>query len=112
MVLAESLVTTHLVPFVTRGGSKERKIIIGAPTFNESKCGGNPDTSREFKNSVGNLTASDSSGTEFKDLYCVHSPGNYSTRVVLMVRVVLFRGAKMQRSDNQVMFVKLESKSG
>ena len=39
IVLAESLVITHLVPLVTRGGSKERKIVIGAPTFNESKCG-------------------------------------------------------------------------
>ena len=30
MVFAESLVITHLVPLVTLGGSKDRKMIIGA----------------------------------------------------------------------------------
>ena len=30
IVLAESLVITHLVPFVTLGGSKDCKIIVGA----------------------------------------------------------------------------------
>ena len=48
---------THLVSLVTHGGSKGRKIMIGAPIFNESKCGGKPETSKEFKNSVGNSTA-------------------------------------------------------
>ena len=38
IVLAENSVITHLVPFVTLGGSKDRKIIIGAATFNKSKC--------------------------------------------------------------------------
>ena len=68
MVLAESLVTPHLVPFVTLGGSKERKMIIGAASFNESKCGGNPDASKKFKNSMGKCTAWDSSRTESSDL--------------------------------------------
>ena len=92
-------------------GSNERKIIIGAPTFNESKCGGNPGTSREFKNSVGNSIAWDLSGTESKDQYCILSPGNCSTRVVLMASVFLVRRAKIQRSDNHIIFVKLDSKS-
>ena len=112
MVFAESLVTTHLVPFVTFGRSKDRKIIIGAATFNKSKCEGNPETSKEFKNSVGNWAAWDASGTESKDLYSTQSPGNYSTSAVLIAWVVLLRGAKMQRSDSQVIFLKLESKSG
>ena len=64
MVLAESLVITHLVPFVTLGGSKEHKLIIGTASFNVSKCEGNPDTSKEFKNSMGKCTAWDSSRTE------------------------------------------------
>ena len=94
IVLAESS------PLVTRGGSNERKNIIGAPTFNESKCGGNPDTSKEFKNSLGNSATWHSSGTVYKYLYWMHSPGNCSTKVVLMVRVDLLRGVKMQCSDN------------
>ena len=49
MVFAESLVITHLVPFVTLGGSKDRKIIIGAESFKDSTCDGNPEISREFK---------------------------------------------------------------
>ena len=51
MVFAESLVITHLVPLVTLGGSKDRIIIIGAEIFKDSTCEGNPETSREFKNS-------------------------------------------------------------
>ena len=50
MVFAESLVITHLVPLVTLGEYDERKMIIGTASFNESKCEGNPDTSKEFKN--------------------------------------------------------------
>ena len=45
------LVITHLVPFVTFGGSKDRNIIFGAATFNKSNCEGNPETSKEFKTS-------------------------------------------------------------
>ena len=52
MVFAESLVIMHLVPLVTLGGSKDRKMIIGAETFNDNRCKGNPETSREFKNST------------------------------------------------------------
>ena len=48
MVFAESLVITHLVPLVALGGSNERKMIIGAASFNESKFEGIPDTSKEF----------------------------------------------------------------
>ena len=33
MVFAESLVITQLVPLVTLGGSKDRKIIIGAESL-------------------------------------------------------------------------------
>jgi len=106
--LAESLVTMHLVPLVTRGGSKERKIIISAPTFNESKCGATLRLLKSLKNSVGNSTARVSSGTESKDLYWMQSPGNSSTKVLLMVRVVLFKGAKIQCSDNQSMFMRFE----
>jgi len=47
--LPESLVTTHLVPLVTCGGSKEHKIIIGAPTFDESKCGATPRLLKSLK---------------------------------------------------------------
>ena len=50
MVFAESLVITHLVPFVTLGDlCKDRKIIIGAAIFNKSKREGNPETSRNSK---------------------------------------------------------------
>ena len=49
MVFGESLVITHLVPLVTLGGSKDRKMIIGAAIFSESKWEGNPETSKEFK---------------------------------------------------------------
>ena len=42
MVFGESLVITHLVPLVTLGGSKDRKMIIGAETFNDSRCEGIP----------------------------------------------------------------------
>ena len=82
MVFGESLVITHLVPFVTFGRSKDRKIIIGAATFNKSKSEGNPEIYKEFKNSVGNWTAWDSTGTESKDLYSTQSQGNCSTRAV------------------------------
>ena len=52
-LLAESLVITQLVPFVTLGGSNDHKIIIGALTFKDSKCKGKPETSKEFKNFTG-----------------------------------------------------------
>ena len=68
IVFAESFVITHLVPLVTLGGSKDCKMIIGAPSFNDNKCEGNPETSKEFKNSTGKCTASDSSCTESNDL--------------------------------------------
>ena len=61
MVLAESLVITHLVPLVTLGGSNERKMIIGTASFNKRECEGNPETSKECKNSMGKCTAWDSS---------------------------------------------------
>ena len=112
MVFAESLVITHLVPLVTLGGSKDHKIIIGAEIFKESTCEGNPETSREFKNSMGKCTAWDSSSTESNDLYSTDSPGNCATNVALMARVVSLSGAKMHRSESQAIFLKLESKSG
>ena len=74
MVFTESSVITHLVPLVTLGGSKERKMINGVASFNESKCEGNPETSKEFKNSMGKCTAWDSSSTESSDLYSTGSP--------------------------------------
>jgi len=111
MLLAESLVITHLVPLVTLGGCSERKIIIGVPTFNESKRGGKPETSKSLKTQLETWQPGDSPGTESNDLYWMHSPGSCSTRVVLMARVVLLRGAKIQCSDNHVMLVKLDSKS-
>ena len=57
--VSRKLVIIHLVPLATRRVSKERKIMIGEPTFNESKCGGNPEisNSKKFKNSVGNSTS-------------------------------------------------------
>ena len=112
MVFAESLVITHLVPLVTLGGSKDRKIIIGAESFKDRICEGNPETSREFRNSMGKCTASDSSSTESSDRYSTDSPGNCATNVALIVRVVSLRGAKMHRSESQVIFLKFESKSG
>ena len=111
MVLAESFVITHLVPLVTLGGSKDRKMIIGAASFNVSRCEGNPETSKEFKNSIGKCTAWDSSGTESNDLYLTESPGNYASSEVFIVRVVSLRGAKMHRSESQAIFLKLESRS-
>ena len=93
------------------GDLRTVKLLLGS-IFNKSKCEGNPETSKEFKNSVGNWTAWDSSGTESKDLYSTKSPGNCSTSAVLIAWVVLLRGAKMQHSDSQVIFLKLESKSG
>ena len=101
MVFAESLVITHLVPLVTLGGSKDRKMIIGAEIFNDSRCEGNPETSREFRNSIGKCTAWDSSSTESNDLYSTDSPGSCATRAVLIARVLSFRGAKMHLSESQ-----------
>jgi len=43
--------------------------------------------------------------TESNDLYLTQSLGNCSTKVVLMVQMVLFRGAKIQCSDNQATFI-------
>ena len=57
-----------MLTLVTFGGSKDCKIIIGAENFKDSTCEGNPETSREFKNSMGKCTAWDSSSTESKDL--------------------------------------------
>jgi len=111
MVFAESLVITHLVPLVAPG-SNERKMIIGAASFNDSKCEGNPDISKEFKNSMGKCTAWDSSGTESSDLFSTGSPGNCATKGMLIVRVVSLSGAKMHRSESQAIFLKLEGKSG
>ena len=95
MVFAESLVTMYLVRLVTLGGSKDRKMIIGAETFNDSRCEGNPETSREFRNSIGKCTAWDSSSTESNDLYSMHSPGGCTTREVLIAWVLSLRRAKM-----------------
>ena len=80
MVFAESLVITHLVPLVTLGGSKDRKI-IGAAIFNDNRCEGNPEISREFKNSIGKCTAWDLLSIESNDLYSTHSPGNCATKL-------------------------------
>ena len=44
-------------------GFKEREMIIGAASFNVSKCEGNYETSKEFKNSMGKCMAWDSSST-------------------------------------------------
>ena len=85
MVLAERLVIAHLVPLVTLGGPKERKMIIGAASFYVSKCEGNFETSKEFKNSMGKCTAWNSLSTESRDLYSTGSPGNCATKVVLIV---------------------------
>ena len=110
--VAESLVITHLVPLVTLGGSNECKMTIGAASFNESKCEGNSDTSKEFKNSTGKCTAWDSSSTESSDRYSKGSPGNCAIKVMLIVLVVSLSGAKMRRSESEAIFLKLKSKSG
>ena len=68
-MFAESLVITHLVPLVTLRGSKDRKMIIGAEICNDSRCEGNPETLREFRNSIGKCEAWDSSNMESNDLY-------------------------------------------
>ena len=94
------------------GGSNDCKMIIEAAIFNESKCEGNPETSKEFRNSVGKCTAWDSSSTESNDLYSTESPGSCATRAVLIVRVVSLSGAKMHRSESQCMFLKFNIKSG
>ena len=99
-----------LVPFLR--GSKDRKMIIGAASFNDSRCEGNPETSKEFKNSIGKYMAWDSSGTESNDLYSTESPGNCASSAVLIVQVVSLRGAKMHCSKSQAIFLKLESISG
>ena len=39
ITLRERLVIMHLVPLVTLGGSKDRSIITGAPTFNNNLWG-------------------------------------------------------------------------
>ena len=110
MVLAESLVIMHLVLLVTLGGSKESKMIIGAASFNERECEGNPETSKEF---MGKCTAWDSSSTESSDLYSTDSPGNCATKAVLIiVQVVSLSEAKMRRSESQAVFLKLDCKSG
>ena len=93
-------------------GSKDRKMIIGAETFNDNRCEGNPETSREFRNSIGKCTAWDSSNTESNNLYSTGSPGSCVTRAVLIARVLSFRGAKMHLSESQAIFLKFESKSG
>jgi len=98
-----------IVPLVTSGGSKDHKINIGAAIFNESRCKGNPETSKELKNSMGKCPASDSSSTESNDLYSTGSPGNCVTKAVLIVQVVSLRGAKMHHSESQAIFLKFES---
>ena len=112
MMFAKSLVITNLVPLVTLGGSKDHKMIIGTAVFNESKCDRSPEIFKEFKNSVGKCIASDSLSTESSDLYSTGSPGNCSTKAVLIVRVVLLSGAKMRHSESQAMFLKFDNKSG
>ena len=88
-------------------------MIIGAASFNERECEGNPETSKEFKNSMGKCTAWDSSSTESSDLYSTDSPGNCATKAVLIiVQVVSLSGAKMRRSESQAVFLKLDCKSG
>ena len=46
-----SYYTSSAIILVTLGGSKYCKIINGAEIFKESICEGNPETSREFRNS-------------------------------------------------------------
>ena len=45
---AERLVITHLVLLVTLGGS-DHKMVNGAPIFNENRCEGNSEITKEFK---------------------------------------------------------------
>ena len=58
-MVAESLVIQYLVPLIILGRFKDSKIIIGAESFKNYLCKGNPKTSREFKNSIGKCTAWD-----------------------------------------------------
>ena len=113
MVLAESLVITHLVPFVPLGGSKECKMIIGAASFNESKCEGNKIPLKSLKIQWEN--AQPGIHQEQNPVICTqqaHQVRNCATKAVLIVRVVSLSGAKMHRSESQAIFLKLESKSG
>ena len=87
-------------------------MVIGAVSFNESKCEGNPDTSKEFKNSMGKCKAWDSSSTESSDLYSTGSTGNRATKAMLIVQVISLSRAKMHHLESQAIFLKLESKSG
>ena len=89
-------------------GSKDRKMIIGAETFNDSRCEENPKTFREFRNSIGKCTAWDSSSTVSNNLYSTDSPGSRATRTVLIARVLSFMGAKMHLSESQAIFLKLK----
>ena len=53
MRLAVPFVMIHRVPFIGLGGSSDRKRMIGQPFLSVSWCGGRPESSIEFRNSVG-----------------------------------------------------------
>ena len=112
MVFGESFVITHLVPLVTLGGYKDCKMVIGAASFNDSRWERSPETTKEFRNSIGKCTIWNSSSTESNDLYSTDSPGNCVTKLVLIACVVSLKGAKIQHSKSHAISLKLEGRSG
>ena len=75
------------------GGPRSVKIIIGASTFNESKCGGNPDTSNELKKILLQIQPLEIHQAQSSKTCTTHT---HQVTALLRVRVVLFSGANMQ----------------
>ena len=95
------------VPLVKWGGSSDRNTIMGIPTLRQRVCGGNPDTSIEFRNSTGKCSDSSSDTAVSTDLKLTDSPANALTICWLMLRTVLFNGARMAYSPNHLVFIAL-----
>ena len=68
MQLGINFLTMHLVPLQRRGGSTLHNTIMGTSTLSFSICGGIPEGSKEFRNSVGYVTMACSSEIVSTDL--------------------------------------------
>ncbi|GFU57776.1 transposable element Tc1 transposase [Trichonephila clavipes] len=71
---AVTLLKNKHVPLPNLGGFKLRSRISSQPIFNRRLCGGIPDISKEFKNSVGKFTVLFSSPIVLIDLKGIGSP--------------------------------------
>ena len=81
-------------------GFKFLSIIIGWPIFNISLCGGNPETLKLFKNSVGYKAWLESSKTESHDIHSVGSPFKKPVAKSLISSTIWLFGATITRDVN------------